>query len=372
MRLHDVLDCVCVLAVAPEEAALFGGGFGGGEAGEFPEEEAARHPPHSAVPRLHALLVAHAPPPGAPPQGEEAAAAAVRAAALAAAAPALRAQCIELLTASLGVRAPAMTSPASAHALNALHRAIFSPRCACAAPQGDALAAEYLLLHLLSRVHARAEPMAVGAMSLNLRGLGGGRDESAACAAADIVAATVATLAPRCLCRAVSVEALNAASWSPRKDYTSGRLGSTVLQLAAGTHLVLDETRLQAGTLCATGLQNVQALKQLMSEQKIDVDFQYYSTPLTVDHPVLVLSQFKSILSADVAVPLHATAAPRPPPPADEPALAPLRAFLAAARALPHGIAPDVGAGAWRCSACVPRCAGADAAHRCALCFPRG
>ena len=215
------------------------------------------------------------------------------------------------------------------------------------ASQGDALAAEYLLLHLLSRVHARSDPMVVGALSLYLRGLGSGGDEAAASAAADAVVAAVATLAPRLLRRTVSVDALNAEAWTPRKDYPTGRLGFTPLQLAAGTHLVLDETRLQAGTLYGTGMRNVQALKQLMSEQKLEVDFDYYKMPLLVDHPVLVLSQFKPMLPADVAVPLHATAQPQPPPAADEPSLGPLRAFIAVARALPHSIAPDVGAGAF-------------------------
>lgn len=37
-------------------------------------------------------------------------------------------------------------------------------------PAGDALAAEYLLLQLLSRVHSRPEPIALGALSLNLTG----------------------------------------------------------------------------------------------------------------------------------------------------------------------------------------------------------
>ena len=191
--------------------------------------------------------------------------------------------------------------------------------------------------------------MVVGALSLNLRGLGSGGDESAAAAAADAVIAAVAALVPRMLRRTVSVDALNAEAWTPSKDYTTGRLGMTALQLAAGTHLVLDETRLQAGTLFGTGLRNVQALKQLMAEQKVEVDFDYYKMPLLVDHPVLVLSQFKPMLPADVAVPLHATAQPRPPPPADDASLGPLRAFLAAARALPHSIEPDVGAGALAC-----------------------
>jgi hypothetical protein len=101
LKLNDVLDCVCALAVAPEEAALFGGGLNGvvGVGDAFLEDEAAHHPPHSAVPRLHALLARRAPPPGG-----EAAAEPGFGAAFAAAAPALRAQCLQLLSTALGVR----------------------------------------------------------------------------------------------------------------------------------------------------------------------------------------------------------------------------------------------------------------------------
>jgi hypothetical protein len=205
------------------------------------------------------------------------------------------------------------------------------------------------LLHLLSHVHARAEPLAVGALSLNLRGLGGGGGNAAADAASACAAAAVAALVPRCVRQPLSIASLNAAPWAPHKDYVRNRLAPGPLQLAHGTHLVLDETHLQAGKLSGVGLKNVQALKQLMATQKVDVDFDYYTMPLAADAPVLVLSQFKSLLQADVALPLHMTAAPALPPAAeDDAALAPLRAYIAAARQMPHAIAADVGAGASR------------------------
>jgi hypothetical protein len=197
-------------------------------------------------------------------------------------------------------------------------------------------------------VHARAEPLAVGALSLNLRGLGGAGGAAAspaAEAAADAVAAVVAALAPRCVRQPLTVPSLNARPWAPHKDYASNRLAAGPLQLAGGTHLVLDETRLQAGQLNATGLANVAALKQLIATQRIEVDFQYYTMPLAMDAPVLVLSQHKSLLPADVTLPVHATAdALLPPQLAHDAAMAPLRAYLCGARRLPHGIAPDVGA----------------------------
>jgi hypothetical protein len=42
-----------------------------------------------------------------------------------------------------------------------------------------------------------------------------------------------------------------------------------MLQLAEGTHLTLDETALEAGTLNATGIQNLASLKHLLEWQKV-------------------------------------------------------------------------------------------------------
>lgn len=41
------------------------------------------------------------------------------------------------------------------------------------------------------------------------------------------------------------------------------------MQLADGTHLTLDETTLQAGTLNAVGVQNIEVLKHLLQWQKV-------------------------------------------------------------------------------------------------------
>jgi hypothetical protein len=41
------------------------------------------------------------------------------------------------------------------------------------------------------------------------------------------------------------------------------------IQLADGTHLTLDETALQAGTLGTIGVQNLEVLKHLLQWQKV-------------------------------------------------------------------------------------------------------
>ena len=47
------------------------------------------------------------------------------------------------------------------------------------------------------------------------------------------------------------------------------RLVSGALQLAEGTHLTIDETQLQTGTLNSTGVDNARVLKSLTELQKV-------------------------------------------------------------------------------------------------------
>lgn len=177
---------------------------------------------------------------------------------------------------------------------------------------GDALAAEYLLLHLLSQVHARVDAMALGKLSLNITGCNPGSEgglSPTAATAADVIS----KLVPRSHLMPLSLQTLNHAPVAPRKDYVSNRLVTGAMQLSDGTHLTLDETALQAGTLNSVGVQNLEVLKHLLQWQKVEYDFQYHKMEMPADVPVLVLSQGKSrILPTDVIVPLNATASHNP------------------------------------------------------------
>lgn len=53
---------------------------------------------------------------------------------------------------------------------------------------------------------------------------------------------------------------LNAAKLTPRQDHTGRRLVRGGLQLAEGTHLLLDETLMRPGQLSASGIINLQVL----------------------------------------------------------------------------------------------------------------
>lgn len=80
-----------------------------------------------------------------------------------------------------------------------------------------------------------------------------------------------------------------------RKDYETGRLNSGLLQLAAHTHLVLDETRLEAGKLENSGIQAVLHISNLIKKQQLSVNFKFYSIDYNANVPVLIFSEGKSM-----------------------------------------------------------------------------
>ncbi|CAI5981883.1 unnamed protein product [Closterium sp. NIES-64] len=229
-----------------------------------------------------------------------------------------------------------------------------------AALGGDRLAAEYLLLHLLSRVHTRIEPMPLGKLSLNLSGFPEPSSAStpsptppplsssppslsqAASPSLSALTSSLQTLLPATHTLPLSLDNLNSRRLTPHKDYTSDRLVSGVLQLPAGTHLTIDETALKPGRVAALGSQNLQALKELLEWQKVDYDFQYYKMEMQSDIPVLILSHATSrLLPADVSLPVRCTAPPQPVR-EDEPEVATWRRYIGCCRLLDHEIKEDM------------------------------
>ena len=79
----------------------------------------------------------------------------------------------------------------------------------------------------------------------------------------------------------------------PFKDYTTNTVVSTPLQIADGTIIVFDETRMREGGLNATGTANARALQEIVDKQQVQYDFQYYQLPMPMDAPSIVLSKTK-------------------------------------------------------------------------------
>ncbi|KAK6145683.1 hypothetical protein DH2020_022503 [Rehmannia glutinosa] len=166
----------------------------------------------------------------------------------------------------------------------------------------DRVAAQYVLLHLLSRVHARVDSIAVGKLSLNLTCF---NKESASVFGNNLKRA-IENLLPFTERLPLTIDYLNTVSLAPKKDYSTNRLVSGILQLAEGSHLTIDETPLQSGTLNSTGVENARILKNMMESQKVEYDFTYYKMEMAADVQLLILSEGKSnILPADLILPFH-------------------------------------------------------------------
>ncbi|XP_010695921.2 mini-chromosome maintenance complex-binding protein [Beta vulgaris subsp. vulgaris] len=202
----------------------------------------------------------------------------------------------------------------------------------------DGVAAQYLLLHLLSRVHARVDGVAVGKLSLNFTSI----SQETASVFVSRLSVAMMELLPFTQHIPLTIEYLNNATLAPKKDYEANKLVSGVLQLAEGSHLTVDETKLQSGTLNSTGVENTRSLKNLTEVQQVEYDFKYYKMEMAADVQLLVLSEGKSnILPTDLVLPFQPSSTVSSEI-TDEAMLQSWRWYLATMRSLPHSISPEM------------------------------
>ncbi|XP_055619697.1 mini-chromosome maintenance complex-binding protein [Toxorhynchites rutilus septentrionalis] len=165
---------------------------------------------------------------------------------------------------------------------------------------GDKVAADYLLCHLISTVYVRNDVESLGQFSLNISNI-----------PADVLPIytqafyeILELLLPASHYFPMTLENMNTVQFVPKKDYTTNKLTSGLLQLAPHTHLVLDETRLQTGKLESSGVEAVQSVAHLIRTQKLKYDFKFYHLEFNSDVPTLVLSEGKSMLPTNCYLPL--------------------------------------------------------------------
>jgi len=167
----------------------------------------------------------------------------------------------------------------------------------------DQLAAEYILMLLVARSFAKHGEKSLGTWSLNMSGWPQGLDVNA-------LAEACGELIPRAALFEVTSNTLNSQRWKPCKDFVANRLVASQLQLAAGTLLMLDETKMGEGQLTADGVKAFQAIQMLVTENKLACDFSSYDVNLPLEVSCLLLSQRRSLVKdVDVLVPLRAAAA---------------------------------------------------------------
>ncbi|KAM3834292.1 mini-chromosome maintenance complex-binding protein isoform 2-T2 [Vipera latastei] len=164
---------------------------------------------------------------------------------------------------------------------------------------GDSLAAEYVILHLISTVYARRDVLPLGKFALNLSG----------CPRNSVftehVYRIIQQLVPASYRLQMTIENMNSLTFNPHKDYTANRLVSGILQLANSTSFVIDETLLQQGQLDTKGVHNVKALGHLITWQKVDYDFSYHQMEFPCNINVLITSEGRSLLPSDCQVHLQ-------------------------------------------------------------------
>jgi hypothetical protein len=270
LRLCESVEVIGILCVNPDIADLPDGATGNME----DEWRDARHPSTSLVPRLHAIFVRHLPyhHPLLPYS------------------PAWLAE--ERLAAAFQQR---FSSPDAILAARNAAGELLAKNLA-----GDTLAAEYLLMLLVARSFSKHGEKLLGTWSMNVAGWPQSLNASA-------LAEATGELVPRSVLLEVTGETLNSKRWKPRKDFVANRLVAAQLQLAAGTLLMLDESRMAEGQLTADGVKAFQAMQMLVTDNKLACDFSSYDVKIPLELSSVLLSGRKSLVKdVDVVIPLRA------------------------------------------------------------------
>lgn len=187
---------------------------------------------------------------------------------------------------------------------------------------GDKLAAEYLLLALVARVHARRSGVVVGPFSVNITGLSETHHAALVDACRQLVAAVV--------WQPLGLSELNDAAYPFYVRGTDTGIQAGRLQLPHGTCVVLDETRMDEGQLHDAGVRNIRALFSLFQQHTLPYVFPYSEMDIGTDLVMIVLSETKSLLPTTVHV--HANPRHEPRIAAALPALQEWRLFIAQVR----------------------------------------
>lgn len=169
---------------------------------------------------------------------------------------------------------------------------------------GDLVAAEYVLMTLVSRPASRTSAGGtIGKLSLNLILPAEQQRTEQGVSDAEEFTQAVEALLPSVTRVDINIAALNSMDLFPKKDYRANRLRAAPLQLPSGGCLLADETALSNGQLAERGVKNVRALTAVSTRCVVPADFQFYDSELPVDNCSIFLSRGgKSIVGTDVRV----------------------------------------------------------------------
>ncbi|ODN05273.1 Mini-chromosome maintenance complex-binding protein, partial [Orchesella cincta] len=165
---------------------------------------------------------------------------------------------------------------------------------------GDRSAAVYAMVALAARIIHREDSGfgPLGKYVLNLSGIPESSDIP------ETFQRVIKRLIPRVLLLNFTIQ--DAQSWklTPRKNAHTNQLESGMFQMAAGTHILINETRLTVGQFDDNGRHNIGVLKELILNQHVKYDYTYQFPSIAVDSPVIILSDTSSVLQADMKIPV--------------------------------------------------------------------
>jgi len=118
----------------------------------------------------------------------------------------------------------------------------------------------------------------LGKLSLNLC-----RTDAFPAQVADSLQHVLEALLPRVISNKLTLQGLSSKPMFPSKDYSSNRLRYGLLQACEETELFLDQTTLDGGQLSTIGVTNIARISSIMTQQKLEYDFQFYQQGFDTD-----------------------------------------------------------------------------------------
>ncbi|RHZ53020.1 hypothetical protein Glove_452g44 [Diversispora epigaea] len=193
---------------------------------------------------------------------------------------------------------------------------------------GDEVVAEFVLLQLLSRVYSRKNGLTLGKFTLNICNIpyipstiaitSSSSFPPSVASSASItsspstlvhtnqfsknVSKVLSSILPKYHDLPLTLSTLNEIDYFPNSN--SDELDSGVFQVSKGTWFLIDETVMKEGKLNDTGVRNLQALNNLIDNQRLLYTFPFYDFEFETDIGIIVLSEAKPFLPVDCILPL--------------------------------------------------------------------
>jgi hypothetical protein len=172
---------------------------------------------------------------------------------------------------------------------------------------GDELLAEYILLYLTSRVFSRYSTIVTGKFCLNISRVNLEKDLQTLdinpsknfnlTTLESCVRKLFEAICGRFIYFPFTVKNMNEKTFKSFFDVTKDELRQGLLQVVDSTYFVVDERVMETGQLNENGLNNLQALVNLIEGQFMHYEYPYNNVEINQDVKIMLITQTKPIIS---------------------------------------------------------------------------